>query len=242
MDEGKLSLYSSCHGQSSAPSSAKSSQVRRNKKQKKRFLLLEGLTASMLSVLAMMACISLFFLLWRSSTHQQNELEQEGLRWRRVSSLRWTLSRIKRPNKEDPFVVDDALSGSRLIFVFDHGVHVNPKLANWDLAQLYIDPQKGLVLVTRSHPKRSCIGQEEEEASVIWPRAKTIQWRFAIRPKDRNDKPGIEQYEQNKWVSTWRPDWPGLPAVIQAIVTDEKDVEHVITAIVLQDIGEIALK
>jgi hypothetical protein len=191
----------------------------------------------------MLACISLFFFLWKASLLQQKDLEREALRWRRISSLRWTLSRIKRTHKEDPFILEgNDGKATRLIFVFDHGVHVNPKLANNDVAQLYVDNQKGLVLVTRSHPKRAGIEQEDEVASIIWPGVKSIQWRFALRPKDKEDKAGIEQYAQDNWTIAWRPEWPGLPAVIQAIIEDEDNNTTVVTAVILQDIDAITLK
>jgi hypothetical protein len=210
---------------------------------RRSFILFETLTASVLALLTIAACTSLFFFLWKTSIRQQKEMEKEGLRWRRISTLRWTLSRIKRTNKEDPFVLDGSDGkNARLIFVFDHGVHINPKLANSDLAQLYLDNKQGLVLVTRSHPKRACIGQDEEVASVIWPGVRSIQWRFAFRPKDKADKVGAEQYMQDNWSTAWRPDWKGLPAVIQVIIEDEDNVKSVVTAVVLQDIGAIALK
>ena len=213
------------------------------KRRRHSFLLIEALTASALTILTMLACISLFFFLWKASLRQQSDLEKDSLRWRRISSLRWTLSRIRRDHPEDPFIVESTNgTPSRLIFVFDHGVHVNPQLANLDLAQLYVDPDKGLVLVTRSHPKRTEIGQEEEVASVIWPGVKNIQWRFALRPQDKADKAGVEQYLQDNWISTWRPDWTGLPAVIQATIEDEQNEQTVVTAVVLQDIGAIMLK
>jgi hypothetical protein len=213
------------------------------RRRRRSFVLIETLTASALTVLTMLACISLFFFLWQASLRQQKDLEREGLRWRRISSLRWTLSRVKRPHKEDPFVLEGSDGKeSRLVFIFDHGVHINPKLANNDLAQLYLDKQRGLVLVTRSHPKRACIGHEDEVAAVIWPGVKSLQWRFAVRPKDRESMVGAEQYIQDNWMTTWRSDWPGLPAIIQAIVEEEDNVTTVITAVVLQDIGPITLK
>ena len=213
------------------------------RRRRRSFLLIEALTASTIALLTMTACISIFFFLWRASARQQKTLEEEGLRWRRASSLRWTLSRIKRPYQEDPCVLETGDgSTSRLIFVFDHGVHVNPKLSNLDLAQLYVDPQQGLVMVTRSHPTRASVGQEEEVASLIWPGVKNVRWRFALRPQDRADKIGAEQYAQDDWITTWRQDWPGLPAVVQAIVEDEHHVETIVTAVVVQDLGAIPLK
>lgn len=213
------------------------------KRQKKSFLLIEAVTASILALIAMLACISIFFFLWKASSHQQSALEKESLHWRRVSTLRWTLSRIKRSAKDDPFTLqeNDGIR-SRLIFVFDHGAHVNPKLSNDDLAQLYVDPEKGLILVTRSHPKRFCIGQEEEVASLIWPGVKNIEWRFAIRPKDKTNLVGVDQYLKDNWVTTWRAEWPGLPAVIQAIITEEDNRQTIVTAIALKDLGAILLK
>jgi hypothetical protein len=221
-----------------APSFAKGSK----RKQRRSFFLLETLVASSLTLIVVIGCLSVFVLMWRASIRQQDHLKQESLRWRRVSTLRWTLSRIRRECKEDPFVLEGTGPLARLVFVFDHGVHIDPKLANNDLGQLYIDEKKGLVLVTRSHPKRGVIGQEEEQASVIWPNAKSISWRFAMCQKDIANKPGAEESLQDQWAPLWRPDWPGLPAVIQASIRDEDDVETVVTAILVQDIGVITLK
>jgi hypothetical protein len=213
------------------------------KKRRRSFLLIETITASALVLLTVLACFSFFFFVWKASLRQQADLEKESLRWRRISSLQWTLSRIKRDHKnEDPFVIDgNEGRNPRLVFVFDHGVHINPKLANNDLAQLYIDHQKGLVLVTRSHPKRAGVGQEEEVASIIWPGATEIKWRFALRPRDKEEKVGADLSEDH-WTTTWRADWTGLPAAIQAIVTDEEGAVSVVTAVILQDLGEITLK
>ncbi len=212
-------------------------------KQRRSFLLIESLTAASLSVLVMLACISLFFFLWRMSSRQQRDLERESQRWRRVSSLRWMLSRIQRANPTDPFFLEGNDGASpRLIFVFDHGVHLNPKLANVDLAQLYVDPREGLVLVTRSHPSRACVGQEEERASVLWPGVKSIRWKFALRPQDKDDTIGAEQDVEDNWLTAWRQEWSGLPAVIQAVIEEEDAVETVVTAIVAKDIGAIKVR
>ena len=211
------------------------------KKRRRSFLLIETLTASVLVLLTVLACFSFFFFVWKASIRQQADLEKESLRWRRISSLRWTLSRIHRDHKEDPFVIDTSEGkNQRLIFVFDHGVHINPRLANNDLAQLYIDPHKGLILVTRSHPKRAEIGQEEEVASIIWPGATEIKWRFALSPKDKEEKVGAD-FSDDHWTTTWRADWQGLPTAIQAIITDEDGTLSVVTAVILQDIGEIRI-
>ena len=203
---------------------------------------METLIASSLAILVMLSCLSLFVVLRRTSALQQAALEKEGLRWRRASTLRWILSRIQRV-ETDPFVLEDRDGpGQRLLFVFDHGPHIDPQLSNEDLAQLYIDPQKGLVLVTRSHQKRGPIGQDKEETSVIWPGAKKISWRFALKTKDKVDKPGVENYLKDGWATEWRSDWTGLPAVVQAIIDDGTNNENIVTAIVVRDIGEIKLK
>ena len=209
---------------------------------RRSFILMETLIASSLAILVMLSCLTLFVALRRTSAFQQAALEKEGLRWRRASTLRWILSRIQRA-ETDPFVLEDKDGpGQRLLFVFDHGPHIEPQLANEDLAQLYLDPHKGLVLVTRSHQKRGMIGQDKEETSVIWPGAKRISWRFALKPKDKNDKPGVENCLKDGWAAEWRSDWTGLPAVVQATIEDENNSQHVITAIVVRDIGEIKLK
>ena len=206
------------------------------------FALMETLIASSLAILVMLSCLSIFVVLRRTSAFQQAALEKEGLRWRKASTLRWILSRIQRADA-DPFVLEDRDGpGQRLLFVFDHGPHIDPQLSNEDLAQLYIDPHKGLVLVTRPHQKRLLIGQDKEETSVIWPGAKKISWRFALKPKDKAEKPGIENSLKDGWAIEWRSDWTGLPAVVQATIEDEDNNQNVITAIVVRDIGEIKLK
>lgn len=206
------------------------------------FILMETLIASSLVVLVMVSCLSLFFVFRKSTIRQSAALEQEGLRWRRASALRWILSRIQREGN-DPFVLEDRDGpGQRLLFVFDHGPHIDPQLANEDLAQLYIDPYKGLVLVTRSHQKRAGIGQEREETSVIWPGARKVTWRFALKPKDKTEKTGAENCLEKGWSTEWRADWAGLPAVAKAIIEDENNIQHEVTAIVSRDIGVIKLK
>jgi hypothetical protein len=209
---------------------------------RRSFTLIETLIASSLVVLVMVSCLSLFFVFRKTSIRQSATLEQEGLRWRRASTLRWILSRIQRQEK-DPFVLEDRDGpGQRLLFVFDHGTHIDPQLANEDLAQLYIDPHKGLVLVTRSHQKRVGIGQEREETSVIWPGAQRITWLFALKAKDKSEKPGAENTLKDGWSTEWRSDWAGLPAVVKATIVDDKGIEHVVTAIVGRDLGVIKLK
>jgi len=209
---------------------------------RRSFVLAETLIASSLAILVMATCLTLFVLVRKTSAYQQAALEKEGLLWRRSSSLRWVLSRILREDAKDPFVLEDGDGpAQRLLFVFDHGVHIDPQLANEDLAQLYIDPQRGLVLVTRSHQKRGGAGQNREETSVIWPGAKGITWRFALKPKDKTNRSGAENYSNEGWVMEWRADWPGLPVVIQAAVEDGDGV-HEVTALVSRDIGAIPLQ
>ena len=77
---------------------------------------------------------------------------------------------------------------------------------------------------------------------MIWPEARMITWRFALCAKDKTDKTGIEECQQDEWVTAWRPEWAGLPAVIQAVVRDDSGSETVVTAVVVQDIGAIILK
>jgi hypothetical protein len=209
---------------------------------RRSFILAETMIASSLAILVMLACVSLFIIVRTTSSRQQAALEKEGLRWRRTSSLRWILSRIQR-DKKDPFVLEDKDgSAQRLIFVFDHEVHIDPQLANEDLAQLYVDPQKGLVLVTRSHQKRGGAGQDREETSVLWPGARRVSWRFALKPKGKIDRTSLESYLKDGWADEWKSDWTDLPAVIQATIDDEDGVQNEVTAIVSQDIGVIMLK
>ena len=211
---------------------------------RRSFVLAETLIASTLAIMVMVACLSLFVILRKASVCQQAALEKEGTRWRRASSLRWILSRIHRDDRDkDPFVLENRDgTDQRLLFVFDHGVHIDPQLANEDLAQLYLDPHKGLVLVTRSHKKRGKAGQDREETSVIWPGARRIIWRFAPRPADKANRAGIENVLKDGWTMEWRAEWAGLPAVIQAVVVDEEGAENEVTAIVSPDIGVITLK
>lgn len=205
------------------------------------FLLMETLMASSLVVLVIGACLAIFVVLQKTSWSHAAALEKEGLQWRRTSTLRSILSRIQREEK-DPFVLEDPDGAKqRLIFVFDHGVHIDRAMSNEDLAQLYVDPEKGLVLVTRSHPKRGVIGQEKEEASVLWPGAKRITWRFVLRKKGKDDKVGSNPGEKDAWNSSWPIEWPGLPVIIQATVQDQ-DGETIVTAIVSKDIGAITAK
>jgi hypothetical protein len=209
---------------------------------RRSFALMETLIALSLAVLVMVACLSLFVALRKTSAYQQAALERDGLRWRRSSTLRWILSHVQR-EKQDPFVLEDTGGpDQRLLFVFDHGTHIDPQLANEDLAQLYLDPQRGLVLVTRSHQKRRMMGQEKEETSVVWPGAKKITWRFALKPKDKKDKPGVEDCLKDGWATEWRSDWGDLPAIVQATIEDEDSDQNVVTAIVVHDIEGIKLK
>jgi hypothetical protein len=206
------------------------------------FALAETLIASSLAILVMLTCLSVFVIVRKTSFYQQTALERDGLRWRRTSSLRWILGRILRSG-QDPFVLEDkGGTNQRLLFVFDQGVHIDPQLANEDLSQLYVDPQKGLVLVTRSHQKRGGAGQDREETSVIWPRARRVTWRFALKPKDKTDRAGLESCLKDGWADEWKSDWTGLPAVVQAVVEDEDGVQNEVTAIVSYDIGAITLK
>ena len=211
---------------------------------RRSFALAETLIASTLAIMVMLVCMSLFVILRKTSVYQQAALEKEGTRWRRASSLRWILSRIYRDDRDkDPFVLEDKDGADqRLLFVFDHGVHIDPQLANEDLAQLYLDPHRGLVLTTRSHKKRGKAGQDREETSVLWPGAKKITWRFALKPADKANRVGIENVLKDGWTVEWRAEWAGLPAVIQAVVVDEEGAENEITAIVSPDIGVIRLK
>ena len=211
---------------------------------RRSFALAETLIASTLAILVMLTCLSLLVVLRKASIYQQAVLEREGTRWRRTSSLRWILSRIHRDERDkDPFVLEDRDGkDQRLLFVFDHGVHVDPQLSNEDLAQLYLDPHKGLVLVTRSHKKRGKAGQDREETSVVWPGAKKITWRFALKPGEKANRAGIESTLKDGWAMEWRAEWAGLPAVIQAVVVDEEGSENEVTALVSPDIGAITLK
>ena len=206
------------------------------------FVLTEALVASTLAILVVVACLSIFVLLWNSSTRQQAQLTADTMHWRKVTALRWTLSRIRRVPNEDPFFVEGTGQEARLVFVFDHGLHVNPKLANYDLGQLYIDKEQGLVLVTKSHPKRGAIGQEEEVATVIWPNAREIFWRFAVNPTTVSENVGMTESLDQGWTSTWKNEWTKLPAVIEATIVDDSPEPEVVTAIVARDIGPLTLK
>lgn len=197
------------------------------------FLFAEMVVALLVASLVLTTCVGLFVHLWRTSTYLEQRVAREGERWRRTAYLRWLLSRIQRTSAKDPFVLEDS---GRLIFTFDHGLHINPKLANQDVAQLYVDPSLGLVLVTRSHPRWASIREEKEVASVVWPGAVRVEWSFALPSEEAgslgNSAEGVRQ--KGGWFTAWKATWPHLPAAIQLKVYEASCAEPVILTALLE--------
>lgn len=203
-------------------------------------ILVETIIAAVIACLTMAICCGALLYVIKQSKYEEHKLLKEGMTWQRISHLRTILSNIQQKKGCDPFFLEATPSGHRLIFTLDNGDHVDPQLAHEVLAMMYVDPSQGLVLVTRAHPNRESMKQQNEQISIIWPDVERVHWKFALKPQDKENKPGIDT--SATWQTQWPKEWGGYPAAIQITIEEKNNSKpYVITGIVFHNLDEIAL-
>lgn len=205
------------------------------------FILAETVIAGVLTALLIGICCGALLIFQKMVHSAEKRVSKAQTSYRQEAYLRHVLTQIVR-SKDDPFILEppSGRQSERLIFVLDNGEHVNPKLHGLVLAMLYVDKEYGLVLVIRSHPSRKVLDQKEEHVSVIWPNVDHMSWKFALRSKDKNEKPGLNDTD---WQTIWPKEWTGLPAVIQVTITEKGKQEPTeITSVVMNNLDYIAAK
>jgi hypothetical protein len=208
---------------------------------KRSFLLLEVLTSSFIAGIVIAACVTLLMLFITRKGKEETDLFSSQKRWQSASYLRWVIMNIKQ-KKEPLFVVEDGPGGSqRIIFHMNHGIDPSPNDSSDMLAMLYLDREKGLMLVHKPLKQRKEMGLEEEKAYSIWPNAQEVKWKFFT--KNELVQEGSQQ--KAEWKETWPKDEKKLPLAIKASIVEKSErketVQVEVTGIVLSQLKDATI-
>lgn len=206
------------------------------------FLLVEILTSSFIAGIIIAACLTLLGLFIATKGKEESRFTLVQKRLQEASYLRWVIMNINGGYKP-LFVVEDGPEESkRLIFYLNHGIDPSPNDSSDMLAMLYVDREKGLMLVHRPLKRRKELGFEEEKAFSIWPEAKKVRWSFF----SRNDLVQESSEEINEWKESWPKEEKKPPLAIKACITEQPEgknaIETEVTGIVLSQLKDATIR
>lgn len=214
---------------------------RHPKIRKRSFLLLELLTSSFIAGIIIAACISLLLLFITVRSKEGADLIAAQKRWQYTSYLRWVLMNIEK-KKNLLFVVEDGPGGSQqLIFHLNHGFDSCPNDSSDMLAMLYVDREKGLMLVHRPLKSRKDLGLEEEKAYAIWPGAQSVKWSFFCKNEASQDS----SQPRAEWKDFWPKEEKTLPLAIKAVIEEKSSSGNTpkiaVTSLVLSQMNDATI-
>ena len=206
------------------------------------FLLVEILTSSFVAGIIIAACLTLLGLFVSIKGREEARLVTTQRRLQEACYLRWVMMNIIGGHKP-LFAVEDGPKGSKLIiFRLNHGIDSSPNDSSDMLAMLYVDTEKGLMLVHRPLKSRKDIGFEEEKAYSIWPEAKEVRWSFFSRNELVQDSP----QKASEWKDTWAKEEKDPPLAIKAFVIEKSEgknaIETEVTGIVLSQLKDATIR
>lgn len=206
------------------------------------FLLVEILCSSFIAGIIIAACLTLLTLFVSTKRREEVRLLSSQERLQKACYLRRVIMSIKG-GKNSFFVVEDGPEGSkRLIFLMNHGIDSSPNDSSDMIAMLYVDREKGLMLVHRPPKSRKEFGFEEEKAYSVWPGAKEVRWRFFSRNELVQDSP----QDSNEWKDSWPKEEKNPPLAIKAVVIENADSNEAsgieITGIVLSQLKDATIR
>ena len=192
------------------------------KGKKRPFLLVETLIAFSIALLILTIGSTLIYTFVRLQNTSREQF-QEAL-YKRVLTTRYRtiLSSMHYIKGRKPLVHwnETHAENNRLLFTGDNGISRDPRLANEVLVLFFIDSE-GLHASFCPDPLRKDMGQFREVSYLIWPKAKTITWRF-LGKKNLSD-------QSFEWTDEWSEE--ALPLVIETTIESEKGKESITTLI-----------
>lgn len=143
------------------------------------------------------------------------------------------------PEPKHLFVVEEGPGGSKcIIFHLNHGIDSSPNDSSDMIAMLYLDKEKGLMLVHRPPKIRKDLGFEEEKAYPIWPGAQAVKWSFFGKPELVQDP----SQPKGEWKEAWPKEESGLPLAIKAEIREEGGDKIEVTGIVLSQLKDATIQ
>ena len=137
-----------------------------------------------------------------------------------------------------PFVTEGTPDGSmRLLFRLNHGIDSSPNDSSDMIAMLYVDREKGLMLVHKPVKQKKELGFEEEKAYPLWPSAKKVRWSF-FSPNELQEVP--------EWKDSWSKEEKSPPLAIKAVISEESRdntlIDTEVTAVVLSQVKDATIQ